>query len=294
LGGRPAGRTARLGLEDGIMPCYICVTCGAQYPESVEPPAHCRICEDERQWVNWDGQAWTTLEALRRNHRTVVREEEPWLTGIGVEPSFAIGQRALLVQTPAGNLLWDCLGLIDDAGIRALEALGGVAAIAVSHPHFYTCMVEWSRAFGQIPVYVHAADRAWVTRPDDAIVYWDTAVRPVLGDLTLIRCAGHFAGAAVLHWPAGAGGRGVLLTGDTLQVTPDRRYVSFMYSYPNYIPLDASAVRRIAAAVAPFEFDRMYGGWVGRRVAADAKAVVARSVARYVRAIGGGGGGPQS
>jgi hypothetical protein len=267
------------------MPCYICTACGAQYAEMHRPPERCAICVDERQFVTWDGQAWTTLGELRRDHRTVVKEEEPGLTGIGIEPAFAIGQRALLVQTPAGNVLWDCIPLLDEAALTAVRALGGVSAIAISHPHFYASMVEWSRAFGDAPVYVHAADRDWVMRPDPAIVFWEGEAHRVLDGLTLVHCGGHFEGSAALHWAAGAGGRGALLSGDTLQVVFDRRHVSFMYSYPNLIPLGAPAVERIVDAVRPFPFDRIHGGWFRRGIAADAKAAVARSAARYVRAI---------
>jgi hypothetical protein len=90
----------------------------------------------------------------------------------------------------------------------------------------------------------------------------------------------------VLHWPFGAGGRGALLSGDVIQVTPDRRSVSFMHSYPNYIPLNAAAVRRIVAAVEPFAFDRIYGAFRHMTIAQGGMAAVHRSAARYLRAIG--------
>jgi glyoxylase-like metal-dependent hydrolase (beta-lactamase superfamily II) len=102
--------------------------------------------------------------------------------------------------------------------------------------------------------------------------------------LTLIRCGGHFPGSDVLHWPQGAEGRGALFTGDTMQVAQDRRYVSFMYSYPNMIPLNKSAIERIVNAVEPFEFDRIYGGWWDYHVL-DAKSAVKRSAERYIKAI---------
>ncbi|HEX9246557.1 MAG TPA: MBL fold metallo-hydrolase, partial [bacterium] len=155
----------------------------------------------------------------------------------------------------------------------------------ISHPHFYASMVEWSRALGGVPVYVHAADRRWVMRSDPAIVFWEGETHRVLDGLTLVHCGGHFEGSAVLHWAAGGGGRGALLSGDTLQVVFDRRHVSFMYSYPNLIPLGAPAVHRIVDAVSPFPFDRIHGGWFRRAIAADAKGAVARSADRYVRAI---------
>ena len=264
----------------------ICTTCGTQFAATAAPPAHCPICEDERQYIGWQGQQWTTLDALRQDHHNLVKSEEPGLIGIGAQPSFAIGQRALLVQTPAGNVLWDCISLIDDETIAAVQALGGVTAIAISHPHYYSSLVEWSRAF-DAPVYLHAADRQWVMRPDPAIRFWEGETLALPGGLTLICCGGHFAGGTVLHWPAGAEGKGVLLSGDILQVVSDRRYVSFMYSYPNLIPLPASQVRQIVARVEPYGFDRIYGAWWDRVVAADAKAAVIRSAERYIAAIQG-------
>lgn len=268
------------------MPNFTCTTCGAQYADSEQPPKECRICTDDRQYVGWNGQQWTTLDELRATHRSVVRLEEAGLYGIGMEPSFAIGQRALLVTHPDGNVLWDCIPLVDDGLVQILEGVGGVSAIAISHPHFYTSMVEWSRAF-HCPIYLHAADREWVLRPDPAIEFWEGEAKELGRGLTLIRCGGHFEGGTVLHWPEGAGGEGAILSGDTLQVVQDRRWVSFMRSYPNLIPLPVSTVRRIVAAVEPYPFDRVYGGWWGKVVATDAKAAVRRSAERYIRAIEG-------
>jgi len=245
------------------------------------------ICEDERQYVNWKGQTWTTLEELRTNRHNVIKALEPDLTGIGTEPGFGIGQRALLVQAPGGNILWDCTPLLDDSTVKRVQELGGISAVAISHPHFYSSMVEWSRAFGGAPIYVPAADRRWVMRSDPAIVFWEGDTHPLGEGLTLVRCGGHFAGSTLLHWAAGAEGRGALLTGDTIQVIPDRRYVSFMYSYPNLIPLPAPAIQQIIKAVEPLSYDRIYGGWFDRVIFSDAKAVVIRSADRYLRAIKG-------
>ena len=99
---------------------------------------------------------------------------------------------------------------------------------------------------------------------------------------------GHFDGSAVLHWAAGAEGRGALLVGDTFQMVLDRSYVGFTYSIVNLIPLSAESVRGLVAAVEPYEFDRIYGGWWGRGVMSDAKGIVRRSMERYVRFVAGG------
>lgn len=263
---------------------HVCTTCGTQYPATDEAPDRCSICDDERQYVDWNGQTWTTLTALQSNHKNVIKMVEPGLMGIGTHPSFAIGQRALLVQAPQGNVLWDCISLIDSATVAAVQALGGISAIAISHPHFYASMVEWSRSF-DAPIHLHAADRQWVMRPDPSIVFWDGETQVLSEGLTLIRCGGHFAGGTVMHWASGADDRGALLSGDTLQVVSDRRHVSFMYSYPNLIPLPAQAVWKIVTAVEPYPFDRIYGGWWDRIVAKEAKTAVRRSADRYISAI---------
>jgi glyoxylase-like metal-dependent hydrolase (beta-lactamase superfamily II) len=267
----------------------ICVTCGTQYETSGGPPALCPICEDDRQYVNPDGQQWTSMADLRAGgtHRNLVVEVEPGLIGIRTDPTFAIAQRAHLIQTEAGNLLWDCISYLDEATVSEVNQRGGIAAIAISHPHFYSSMVEWSRAFGGVPIYLHADNQPWVMRPDPAIRYWSEETVEPLPGLSLVRCGGHFPGSTVVHWPAGAEGRGSLLTGDTIYVVADPRWVTFMYSYPNSIPLDAPTVRRIVAAVEPFDYDRLYSSWPGRVIAQDAKAAVHRSAERYIAKIGG-------
>ncbi len=265
---------------------YICVTCGTQYPASATPPEHCRICEDDRQYVNAKGQMWTTVEELSADHQNVFRTLEPGLTGIRTEPQVAIGQQAHLIQSPAGNILWECISYIDAQTVDAVRQLGGLKAIAVSHPHFYSSMVEWSHAF-HAPIYLHASNGEWVMRPDPAIAYWDGDTHSLGDGLTLIRCGGHFPGSTVLHWAAGAAGRGALLTGDTIYVVADRRYVSFLYSYPNLIPLSPSAIRGIVKAIEPFQYDRIYGSWLDAAVARNAQGGVKFSAERYLRAIQG-------
>ncbi|MGH3345313.1 MAG: hypothetical protein ACRDPK_21095 [Carbonactinosporaceae bacterium] len=264
------------------MTAWVCATCGVQYADSARPPEACPICDDERQYVPAGGQRWTTLEELAAaGHRTRFQEQEPGLVGVGVEPEFGIGQRALLVRTPAGNLLWDPPGFLDDEAVERVAELGGLAAVSASHPHFYGVHVAWSQAFGGVPVLVPEADKAWVMRPDRSVELW-SGTREVLPGVTLVQCGGHFAGSAVVHWRDGADGRGALLTGDSVTVVADTRYVSFMRSYPNLIPLPEGEIRHILDALAPYRYDRVYGGWWPRVVDRDGEAAVARSAARYL------------
>ncbi|MGH7071919.1 MAG: MBL fold metallo-hydrolase [Acetobacteraceae bacterium] len=267
------------------MPMFICVRCGTQYPPSERPPTSCPICEDEREYVNPNGQTWTTLEAMRKSYFAVFREHEKGLIGIGMVPHFAIGQRALLIATDAGNVLWDCISFIDEASIKIVRGLGGIGAIAISHPHYYGAMVEWSQAFDHAPIYLHAADRQWIMRSDSAIVLWNEETKEIAPGVTLIRGGGHFDGGTMLHWAEGADGHGALLASDIATVGLDN-YVSFMRSYPCLIPLDRSSIKHIAQALEPWRFDRVYGGWFERGlIASGGKAAVEYSVARYLRAI---------
>jgi len=266
---------------------YICTACGTQFPPGETAPKACTICEDERQYVPPAGQSWTTLDALAARHFNVFREHESGIIGIGAQPSFAIGQRALFIRTPNGNVLWDCIAMLDKATVELINGLGGLKAIAISHPHFYTTMVEWSRAFGDVPIHLHAADREWVMRPDKAIKHWDGETLQLLPDVTLIRGGGHFPGGTMLYWAKGAAGRGVVCSADIATITTDRKFLTFMKSYPNFIPLSEREVRGIAAALAPFAYDTMYGHFFDRVIATGAKQAMEVSVERYVRAISG-------
>jgi glyoxylase-like metal-dependent hydrolase (beta-lactamase superfamily II) len=223
---------------------------------------------------------------LRGERRNSFRQYEPGVTGIGTVPDFAISQRAILLQTPNGNVLWDCIAFLDDATVSIIKALGGLKAIAISHPHFYTTNGEWSRAF-DAPVYLHAADKEWVLNPHANIRHWEGETHELLPDVTLIRCGGHFPGGTVLHWGKGAGGKGTVLSGDVLAVTTDRKWVSFLRSYPNWIPCSVPEVEQIGRAMAPFRFETLYGHYFDRVIPKDAKGVVEKSVARYIANING-------
>jgi hypothetical protein len=264
---------------------WICVTCGVEHPPAPAPPARCSICEDDRQYVGPNGQEWTTLDRLRASHQNEIGREEEGVWWIHTTPAFAIGQRAYLVRTGEGNLLWDCVPLIDANTIDWAQQQGGIRAMAVSHPHYYSTMLEWSQAFGDCPIWIHEDDRQWVMRPHQSVAYWTGEAHPLFGNLKLVRCGGHFAGYQVLHWPHGCDGKGVLFAGDQPQVCMDRRWVTFMYSYPNWIPFDADTVTAITRALDPLPFDRLYGAF-GRHVLRDAKATIARSRDRYLDAIG--------
>ncbi|HEU5440710.1 MAG TPA: MBL fold metallo-hydrolase [Ktedonobacterales bacterium] len=267
------------------MPKYICVTCGTQFPESASPPAGCPICQDDRQYVNPHGQQWTTLEAERGKHAISLEELAPGIMTIGAEPKLGIGERAYLIETSHGNVMWDLIAYFDQASVEAIQAKGGVSAIAISHPHFFTTMVDWSEALGGVPIYLHADHRPWVIRPDDAVHYWDGETHELLPDVTLIRCGGHFPGSTVLHWAAADDGAGALFTGDTIKVVADTRWATFMYSYPNTIPLDERTVRHIAQSVATRRFAHLYDGWT--EMSGDARAGVQRSAERYIAHLRG-------
>lgn len=274
---------------------YLCTACGTQYPPRENPPAACPICSDDRQYIPPSGQQWTTLDDLRMHYTNRFEEIEPGITKIVTEPKFGIGQQAYLVETPEGNILWDCIALIDDDTIAEIERRGGIAGIGISHAHYYTTMGEWSRALGNVPIWLHEANRGWVMNPAPAIEYFnDDTLQPLPG-LTIIRTGGHFPGGMVLHraWDPDATEPqqrdGVLLSGDIITVVADRRWVTFMYSYPNSIPLDPATVRRVVDLIAPYPFARVHDAF-DKHVAEDGSAAVERSADRYIAHVLGEAG----
>ena len=270
----------------------ICTTCGTEYPGASND---CPICEDPRQFVGWNGQEWTTLSAMAGKYENKFEQDEERVFSIRSEPKFGIGQRAQVIQTPQGNLLWECVSLLDDPTVQRVNDLGGISAIAISHPHYYATMVEWSRAFGDVPIHLHEDCRKWVMYPDPNIQFWQGETKKLFGGLTLIRTPGHFKGFQVLHSSEhgegahGEGqraeGRGVLFAGDQPRICMDRQWVSFMFSYPNFIPLSAATVREIARRLGEYRFDRIYGAVEGWIVPSGAEEVVRKSAERYLRAI---------
>lgn len=267
------------------MTIWTCATCAIEHPDTIDPPQVCEICSDERQYVPASGQRWTTRDELAaEGFRITVAELEPGLHAVETIPELGIGQRGLLVQTKHGNLLWEPPGFLDNAGIDVIHALGGVAVVAASHPHLTGSSIQWSHAFGHVPVYVADADRQWIRRPDPVIRLW-AGVEELLPGLAMHQFGGHFAGSSMVHWPAGAQGRGALLAGDTIGIGRDRKSVNAMRSYVNNIPLPARAIQRILDTSEPLAFERIYGAFA--TIDTGAKAITERSLRRYMGWITG-------
>jgi glyoxylase-like metal-dependent hydrolase (beta-lactamase superfamily II) len=262
----------------------ICATCGTSFAPASQNPKSCPICEDERQYVGWEGQQWTTMAALAARHHLHFTEEDG-VTMFGLSPGFAINQRAFLIPQHTGNIMWECVSLVTDAAISEIEVRGGVTAIAISHPHFYTAMVEWSAALGNVPIYLHEDDREWVQHTSDAVQFWSGDELTLSDDVKLLRLGGHFPGSTALWWQSGPRGGGSLFPGDAVQVVMDRRRTTFMYSYPNMIPLPPADVRRIRDRLAPLVYDDVFGFTWGRQIIGEAKRAVDTSFDRYLAAI---------
>lgn len=256
----------------------LCATCGV---ESGEPlPPICPICDDERQWVPEAGQRWSSIEQQQRDGIRVDLEElEPGLWAITSAPSVGIGQRALLVRTTRGNLLWDPIGTITRAAAERVRELGGIAVVAASHPHMFGVQCAWADAL-DARVLVNERDAAWIQRPHARIELWGDELEVVPG-VRLIRFGGHFPGSAMVLWEQGSDGEGSLLAGDTIQPKPDRRSLGFMRSFPNNIPMSPGVVRRIADQLAPLQYRRIHGNIPGQLIE-DGPVAVERSAARHI------------
>ncbi|WP_130706141.1 MBL fold metallo-hydrolase [Tetragenococcus halophilus] len=264
---------------------YICATCGTQYSLSNDQPESCKICEDQRQYVSSSGQKWTTLEEMQRSQKFTneIEYKEEGIYGITTKPKFAIGQTAYLIQSKGFNILWDCITYLDEETIEKIKQSGGIDAIALSHPHYYSTQVEWAETF-DAPIYIHENDRKWVTRLSDRIRFWSGDSLELSEEITLHCIGGHFKGGTILHWKNN--NDGVLFTGDIIQIVADQPWVSFMYSYPNLIPLPAEKVQSMAEYTNKLSFHRLYNAF-DKVIKENAHESVQKSAKRYIKALRG-------
>lgn len=267
------------------MPAFsLCATCGVEHAHPL--PDVCAICADDRQYLPEDGvQRWTSLTELQPTRAMTAKETEPGLIGLITSPPVGIGHRPFLVQTDAGNLLWDPPAYIDDAAIELVKSLGGVRWIVASHPHMYGVQLEWSAAFDNAPVYVNSRDQDWVSRPGDNIQLWDGTLE-LTDDLKIIRVGGHFAGSSIAIW-TGRDGKGVLLGSDTILPVAAKYRVTFLRSYPNRLPLSGKTIRRIADQMATLSFDRIYGNFEGPAFLENGQKALQDSADLYISWVSG-------
>jgi glyoxylase-like metal-dependent hydrolase (beta-lactamase superfamily II) len=263
---------------------HLCATCAVETDGPRPAEQVCPICADERQYLPTTGQRWTTVEELTRTgHVLEWFEVEPGLTGMTTAPGVGIGQQTMVVRSDDGNLLWDPPGLITNEAVDHVRRLGPTRAIAASHPHMFGVQLAWAEVLGA-PVLVNAKDADWLQRRGEAIELW-SGERVITSTITLLELGGHFPGSCVALWSAGAEGKGVLLTGDTIFANPDGT-ASFMRSYPNRIPLSAAVVQRLADATDRLRFDRLYNNF-GARIDHDARSMVRFSADRHAAWVRG-------
>jgi glyoxylase-like metal-dependent hydrolase (beta-lactamase superfamily II) len=207
----------------------------------------CTICDDPRQYVPPNGQTWTTLREMlgSKKYRNVFKQDKYHSGAVSIftEPQFGIGQRAILCCTEKGNVLWDCITFIDAATVKHITDLGGVEAIVISHPHYYSTALHWAEIFG-CKVYMSSEDKEWVMREGPALEFWDTQELELLeGEFKAVKVGGHFPGSSVMLWKSAK----KLLVADSITVVPSGVYhvdrpvdtasFTFMWSYPNMVRL---------------------------------------------------------
>jgi len=257
----------------------ICSTCGTSYPEDSAPEI-CTICLDERQWVPPSGQSWTKPEELHNKHSVKLNRLHERLYEMEINPMFAIGQRALLVLSEKGNVLWDCIPLLDELAIEFIKSKGGLKAIAFSHPHFYSNMNEWAEIF-DCPIYIHKNDEEHIMVKGKHIQLWKADEIDLWDGMKIICIGGHFAGSSILHVPF-LSKEGTIICGDTLFLSPSKKHFSAVYSSPNRIPLPLAEITRIKKRFDNIPFDCFYGYIKTQNLLKDVKETLEISMAKYV------------
>jgi glyoxylase-like metal-dependent hydrolase (beta-lactamase superfamily II) len=256
----------------------ICITCGTYYPTG-QTPELCITCLDERQYIPATGQGWTTPEQLTRNHSIKVKKLQEKLYELEINPIFAIGQRALLVLSENGNVLWDCIPLLDELIIEFIKSKGGLKAIGFSHPHYYSNMNEWAETF-DCPIYIHNNDASCIVNKGRHVKLWQGDEIALWNGIRIINIGGHFAGSSILHVPF-LSTEGTIICGDTLFLSPGKKHFSVMYSYPNRMPLPLHEMQRVKKRLDSIPFDAFYGYQNLQNLTENVKEIFTESMKRY-------------
>ncbi|KAL9111968.1 MAG: hypothetical protein Q9227_003588 [Pyrenula ochraceoflavens] len=259
-----------------------------------------RLKLDPRQFVPPSGQAFTTLAEMRRDgykNKWKQDDVEKDVWSVWTEPKFAIGQRAVLLTTPHGNVLWDCITFLDQETVDKILTHGPLTAIIISHPHYYTTHADWSTTFSHCPIYTSSLDSSWLSRPAPAPAsshtFLTSPLTPILPSITALIVGGHFAGSLCLHY------EDKLFVADTLVTVPSAHNPSspgevarraevtgrkeggsrneqightsyaFMYSIPNMIPLSPREMVRMWGVLGRVEWRTTFGAFVGSEVRCD-------------------------
>ncbi|KUI62016.1 Uncharacterized protein YmaE [Cytospora mali] len=279
----------------------ICTACGTQFPTADRKDrTTCFICDDPRQFTPPSGQSFTTLGNMLTSlagYKNIFHryEKDDRLTFIYTTPKFAIGQRCVLVRTPVGNILWDCITLLDEATIEEIKKLGGLKAIVISHPHYYSTHLLWAKTF-DCKVYLSVEDKQWLAQTDDSrqvflekatkereITIADEEGQEAHSGAMALKLGGHFPGSLVLLF------EGHLLIADTLLTTPaglgswetdaagNKREghlgrpnglnsFAFMWSIPNWIPLSPNEISQMWDVLNKYEFTSTHGAFMGQEI----------------------------
>ena len=253
----------------------ICKACGTEYDSKEIKNNHCIICDDDRQYIPEGGQAWTTHHELIKFRSVQIKCVYNNLYELTILPSFAIGQRAFLILSESGNILWDCIPLLDESTIAFINSKGGLKGIAISHPHYYSNMQTWASTFN-CHVYIHEKDKEW-TPKNEAINLWNGEEKFLWDEIKIINTGGHFPGACILHVPFLSEG-GTVFCGDSLFISRSKRHIAIMYSYPNQIPVPVSEIKRIRLLVEKYQFDSLYGAFSFQNLTSEVKNILEKSM----------------
>lgn len=262
----------------------VCSTCGTQYAPNSQLPELCVICNDDRQYIPPGGQEWLGMRRLKEKYTVDITSLGTSLYSLKVQPHFALANRALLVNTPGGNVLWDCIPLLNQATIKFVNNMGGLKAIAISHPHYYTAMNEWAQEFGCL-VYIHSDDNLWPVYQSDNLRFWEGDEFPLWDGIRIIHTGGHFPGSCVLHIPD-MSENATVLCGDSLYISPSRRHLAVMYSYPNQILISKKEFKAFWKNTAKLKFDTVYGAFDKQELKGNAMQIFRKSMLHYLKCYG--------
>jgi hypothetical protein len=182
-------------------------------------------------------------------------------------------------------VLWDCISLLDQQTIEFIQTNGGLAAIAFSHPHFYTTMNEWASVF-DCPVYIHHRDEEFVSYKTDAIRFWEGNSLVLWDDISIVHTGRHFPGSCMLSVKRLSSG-GTILCGDSPYISRSRRHTAVMFGCPNQLMLPKADFHVFYNKVISLKFDTLHGAsFDGQSLVGNAYPIFLASMEQYIENYG--------
>ena len=229
---------------------FACANCGF-WQLHFDPP-DCPVCTDVRNDLPEDGWHFLPEREVADTHEGDAKQIADDLWAFTTTPHLGLGGTGWLIVRDGGNIAFEAAPFYSDAMLARIEALGGIAMLAASHPHGYGALHQLQTAFD--PTLALHRDDLRYSKAFRVTAPYDDTLELVPG-YTLHHVGGHYAGQAALHDAKAKR----LFCGDMFKIDQDETgrstHVSSHKAFHKDIPLTHGELQHYRDVIAPLDFE---------------------------------------